>query len=82
MADRPNTTPFPIEHDIPTPTPRRGKRRYPFECMEIGDSFAVPIGDRNGKSLQASVMGAAKRCRPMRFTSRLEAEFVRIWRVE
>jgi hypothetical protein len=37
-----------IEKNIPIPT---RKRKYPFEKMEVGDSFTVPLMKHNGSGL-------------------------------
>ena len=51
---------------------------YPYEDMEIGDSFVVPIAARQ-KVMNANSR-AAKRL-GMRFSARTEGDVVRIWRV-
>jgi hypothetical protein len=62
------------------PTPHRGRAKYPFRDMEVGDSFFAP---------RASVIGlhgCARRHRPKRFTCRSLVENgvggVRVWRTE
>lgn len=51
---------------------------YPYEEMDIGDSFVVPVSARQ-KVLNANYR-AGKRL-GMRFEARTEGENVRIWRV-
>ena len=69
---------FKIEKGVPVP-PRNGGRgapeKYPFSSMEVGDSFLAP------EKAQSSTQSAGKRL-GMKFTSRKEADGVRIWRVE
>ncbi len=60
------------------PTPHRGRSKYPFRDMELGDSFFSPGGSVIG------LHGCARRHRPMRFTCRSIVENgvpgVRVWR--
>ena len=51
---------------------------YPYESMEVGDSFAVPLTAR-AKVLNANYR-AGKRL-AMKFVARTEGEVVRVWRV-
>jgi hypothetical protein len=51
---------------------------YPYEEMEVGDSFLVPVSARS-KVLNANYR-AGKRL-GMRFIARTEGEMVRVWRV-
>lgn len=37
---------FPIEKGVPPPT-RLKYNRYPWKNMEIGDSFLIPLGQKN-----------------------------------
>jgi hypothetical protein len=61
------------------PTPHRGRSKYPFRDMELGDSFFAPGGTVIG------LHGCARRHRPMRFTCRSVVENgvagVRVWRI-
>jgi len=50
------------------PTPHRGRTKYPFRDMELGDSFFAP-----GASV-IGLHGCARRHRPMRFTCRTLVE--------
>lgn len=69
-----------IEINKGLPTPQRGRTKYPFRDMELGDSFFAP-----GASV-ISLHGCARRHRPMRFTCRSLVENgvagVRVWRIE
>jgi hypothetical protein len=51
---------------------------YPYEGMEVGDSFTVPVGARK-KVLNANYR-AGKRL-GMKFVSKAEGELLRVWRV-
>lgn len=91
-----------IEAGIPVPPKKafvgRGgrKSKYPFEDMQVGDSFAMPLGRqkkypsnrgavsyKNETLLRSAAHGCAKRNPGMRFTvRRLDDEgMVRVWRV-
>lgn len=65
------------ETGVGMPTPRV-VYAYPYEEMDIGDSFVVPVSARQ-KVLNANYR-AGKRL-GMRFEARTEGENVRIWRV-
>jgi hypothetical protein len=68
-----------IEITKGVPTPHRGRSKYPFRHMELGDSFFAPGGTVIG------LHGCARRHRPMRFTCRSVVENgvagVRVWRI-
>jgi hypothetical protein len=51
---------------------------YPYEEMEVGDSFAVPASAR-AKVLNANYR-ASKRL-GYRFSSKTEGEYLRVWRI-
>lgn len=61
------------------PTPHRGRSKYPFRGMDLGDSFFAPGATVIG------LHGCARRHRPMRFTCRTVVENgvsgVRVWRI-
>ena len=68
-----------IEITKGVPTPHRGRSKYPFRGMELGDSFFAPGATVIG------LHGCARRHRPMRFTCRSVVENgvagVRVWRI-
>ena len=66
-----------VERGVGMPSPRV-VYAYPYEDMEIGDSFTVPVSARQ-KVLNANYR-AGKRL-GMVFQARTEGEVVRIWRV-
>ena len=51
---------------------------YPYESMEVGDSFTVPVSAR-AKVLNANYR-ASKRL-GFKFSSKSEGELLRVWRV-
>ena len=51
---------------------------YPYESMEVGDSFTVPVTAR-AKVLNANYR-AGKRL-GFKFSSKAEGEYLRVWRV-
>lgn len=64
-----------IEKNVPMPTDTRS--RYPWDEMEIGDSFIYP---RKDVHQYASVM--SKRRSPKKYVGRTIDGVNRIWRVE
>lgn len=68
---------FTIDHDIPLPPKRTGRTvNYPYEEMEVGDSFAVP----NLAGVQ-SAYAANKRYRDRYYcTRKLPEGGYRVWR--
>jgi cell division septum initiation protein DivIVA len=82
---------FKIEKSIPVPESKRGGRKadvYPFESLEVGDSFFVASTEAKpnpAKSLASTVSSATKRyanATPKRaFTVRAVDGGARIWRV-
>ena len=51
---------------------------YPYESMEVGDSFTVPVVAR-AKVLNANYMASKKL--GFKFSSKSEGELLRVWRV-
>jgi len=79
---------FKIEKNIPIPKICRPGRNfiYPFNEMEVGDSFFVPLNGEKKTAVQASIVNsAARRKEPggKRFTTRYMAEEdgIRCWRI-
>lgn len=68
---------FKIDKGIPFPSDRS---KYPFEDMEVGDSFVVhPDNAGNANSSSAAY---AKKCPGVKFRMRKQSETeTRIWRV-
>lgn len=75
-----------IDKGVPIPTKMQLGRRskYPFDLMEVGDSFFVP--GRDGKSFGGTVTAARKRYTDLSFEMRTVKEDgvvgVRVWRTE
>ncbi len=73
-----------VQDGVPIPQSRgRSLRKYPWECLNVGQSFFVP-GDKQA-SIVSAAWGWAKRQSPgARFTSRKVVENgvagVRVWR--
>ena len=66
-----------LERGIGMPTPRV-VYAYPYEEMDVGDSFTVPVVARQ-KVLNANYR-ASKRL-GLRFMAKTEGEVVRVWRI-
>lgn len=72
---------YTIEKNIPMPPKGSGRPlRYPFDKLEIGDSFVIPTKDYN--SVNAAARQYGKRC-GMRFTFRkIDDATARVFRIE
>lgn len=70
------TSKFPIKKNVPIPS---FPNKYPWEALEIGDSFFV-----NGKraTLLSSAKGHTERKTGRKFTTRSVEGGCRVWRVE
>jgi len=69
---------FKVEKGIPIPV-ARNVAKYPYEGMEIGDSFFVPNMSR--VRMNGSVQHQQYR-RGWKFSMRTESNGVRVWRVK
>ena len=65
-----------VERGLEMPTPRV-VYLYPYEEMDVGDSFTVPVAARQ-KVLNANYR-ASKRL-GLKFMAKTEGDIVRIWR--
>lgn len=81
-------TTFKIEKGKEMPT-RSLKTTYPFDKMEIGDSFFAGMGHDKDTvmKLQSSISGKARdwslRSRKdFRFSTRIEGKGIRVWRIK
>lgn len=75
---------FKIEKKVPVPPRAKRSCKYPWDSMEVGDSFVVGQ-DGPGKSAMASlchIMGKKRFDGERKFICRQEAKGVRIWRTE
>ena len=75
---------FKIEKDIELPPQRwgRGHVKYPFEDLEIGDSFLVPCTEDEMKKIAKRLPVLYGRHKPKRFATRTMVDGVRCWRTE
>jgi len=82
-AKHERTVPIQTESNVPMPTPKTPKGRYPFKLLEIGDSFAVPIAEVDRADAAARHYGKTSDTKRRRFTRRQDkvAGTVRFWRV-
>jgi len=67
-----------IEKGIPCPERRAGGRLYPWDAMEVGDSFLIPDCERKR---QFGLCSCAKRF-GIKITTRRIGNDVRVWRLE
>lgn len=67
-----------IDKNVPLPLPRSKLKDYPFEQMQIGDSFFDKDED---KKLRNLVTYAASKMN-MKFATRKELDGLRVWRTE
>lgn len=78
---------FKIEKGVPAPKRRYGAKageQYPFEKMEVGDSFEVQCeNELDAKKRQLSILGHIGRHAPQgaKFTTRVTGNTVRCWRI-
>lgn len=72
---------YEIEKGIPLPGLNT---KYPFEKMEVGDSFFIenPIKDNRGNPLSLSGQANQRYGGKKRFAQRKEGSGIRIWRIE
>ena len=73
---------FKIEKNIQTPRRKyQSRKNYPFDKLEIGDSFFVPETRTSKRSIAAysSLMGKLLN---KRFITKTQENGVRIWRIE
>lgn len=80
-------TKFEIEKGIPMPEKQKKKTgaaaKYPWEQMEVGDSFFIPNPPTQANGRFTSMYAvASKRYAPKRFEQRQENGGLRIWRVK
>lgn len=74
-----------VEKGIPMPPPMKQRRvdKYPFERMEVGDSFLVrTLKDRKTTATSAWQFARSEAGRGKRFSSRKVTDGYRFWRVE
>lgn len=90
VTPQPDAVPvFALEDNIPIPAVKRGGRssgpsRYPFEIMNVNQSFFMPKTDENpkpGKRVAAAVSNASKKLAPKKFKVVSIPEGARVWRI-
>ena len=71
-------TNFKIEKGVPIPSAQgaNGTRKYPFEDLEVGDSFEAPEVARKSTYMYEKSTGFKFTCRAVSETT------VRIWRIK
>lgn len=71
----------PIESDVPIPKePGKGPTPlYPFRLLKVGQSFTTPMEMR--KRVAVAAANYSKRHPPYKFTSTVDGDRVRIWRI-
>jgi hypothetical protein len=78
--------PFKIEKNVPYrgSEPKIWTRKYPFNELEVGDSFFVPAKDNTPASrhyVQSLICAYYKKLRPKKFTARSVEGGIRVWRL-
>lgn len=69
-----------IEKNIPVPSAKSFREKYPFKHMDVGDSVLIPAGARWKAAANAAWMVGYRDGK--KFTSRSTPEGMRIWRIE
>lgn len=76
---------FKIEQGVPMPQARGAEMVYPFEKMEVGDSFYVE--GKKGATINGAIQAYIRKeiiasgC-TKKFACRSDAKGVRIWRIQ
>ncbi|MBA7529769.1 hypothetical protein ES705_21968 [subsurface metagenome] len=75
-----------IEKDIPIPDACELSRKYPFQKMNIGDSFTIEATQENINKLRSSVATAAyswakRKGDDRKFSTRVNGNEIGVWRV-
>ena len=65
-----------IEHGIPIPN----GPLYPFDDMEVGDSFALPVDQAN--NVRTAVTRYKKESPDWGYTTRIMDNVIRLWRTK
>lgn len=74
-------TAFKIDKSVPIPAKRKGRSKYPFATMEVGDSFLVDAASRI-KTVSALAVYKKKAHPKQKFTVRRVEDGVRVWRIK
>jgi len=67
-----------VEKSVPMPMLRK-VYKYPYETMDVGDSFTVPVEDR-ARVLNANYR--ASKLLGMKLQAKTQGDVVRVWRTE
>lgn len=70
-----------IEKGIPIPNTKGRKSKYPFDKMEVGDSFKLKDVPKN-TVLNAANSWAKRNKKKVKFTIRFIDNVTRIWRIK
>lgn len=74
---------FVIEKGIPVPPiQKKNKNGYPFEHMDVGDSFFVKTDDKGDHIRLTSSVHSFGRIHGMKFSIRMVDGGSRVWRVK
>lgn len=68
-----------VQKDVPVPTVRNSRCKYPWATMEVGDSFLFPATMRKG-SPYAAAYSASKTKHPRKYRVLKTQEGCRCWR--
>jgi hypothetical protein len=75
---------YKIDKNIPIPKGIHGGGppcKYPFDDMEVGDSFLIPCTREEKGNIQSAVNASMKRVPHMRFTTKYVTKGIRVWRI-
>ena len=75
------TVKFTIDRGVPMPPVRGNKIIYPFDDMEVGDSFFVPNVEHGDITPQIAYRRRTRGW-ARKFTTRKENGGIRVWRTE
>lgn len=67
-----------LEKSVPMPVLRK-VYKYPYETMDVGDSFTVPVADR-ARVLNANYR--ASKTLGIKLQAKTQGDLVRVWRTE
>jgi len=70
----------PIVRDVPVPARNDYLRRYPFEQLQPGESFTVPV--ERAASMRVAQQRFSRSHPEWTFTTRIEGERCRLWRTK
>jgi hypothetical protein len=70
-----------IEKGIPIPPKKGGKIFFPFDEMEVGDSFFVPVKEKNMRRLVNNKASKYAGKSGKKFTTRTVEGGIRCWRI-